>query len=92
MTDQETIAELTKNCGLNASVEIIHYSGDTAALIKPVADSTENIVFSLLQPLCEEMSFTAPDVRYAMVSFGDNHTTIVDCSLYQILFRLILIP
>ena len=82
MTDLETITELAENCGLNASVEIIPYSGDSAALIRPTPESTENIVLGLLQPLCEEISF-ATEVRYAMVNFGNEHTTVVDCLLYQ---------
>ena len=82
MTDLETITELAQSCGLKASVEIVPYSGDSAALITPSPESTETIVFSLLKPLCEEISF-ATEVRYAMVNFGNDHTTIVDCSLYQ---------
>ena len=83
MTDLTTIAELTKECGLNASVEITPYQGKNAVLIKPGANATESTVFSLLQPLCEEISFAAPKVQYAIVDFGNDHTTVVDCSLYQ---------
>ena len=85
MTPLETLIELAKNYGLDASVEISSARGNPAALMKPAPDSIQTIVFTLLEPLCKEISFTVPEIRYVIVDFGGPHPpTIVDCSQYQI--------
>lgn len=82
MTNLESLAELTKECGLNASVEITTFGIDNAVLIKPTDAMQPKAIFTLLEPLCKEISFAVPSVRYAIVKFGEAQT-IVDCSQYQ---------
>ena len=83
MTDLESLTELTKDCGLMATIEISPFNGDFAVLISPIPPTSPKTVFALLEPLCKEISFTVPSVRYAIVDFGEESKTIVDCSLYQ---------
>ena len=88
MTDLETLTELTEDCGLMATVEITPFNGVFAALIKPTLPTSPKTIFTLLEPLCKEISFAVPSVRYAIVSFGDDSKTVVDCFQYQKLSRL----
>lgn len=83
MTDLETLTELTEDCGLMATVEITPFDGVFAALIKPTATTSPKTIFTLLEPLCEEISFAVPSVKYAIVDLGEDSKTIVDCSRYQ---------
>ena len=83
MTDLDALSELVKDCGLDATVEIVTTKGDRAALLKPTSHTPQRIVFSLLESLCREISFTVPSIRYAIVDFGGEHLTTVDCSHYQ---------
>lgn len=83
MTDLETLTELTADCGLEATVEITPFNGVFAALIKPIVETSPKTVFTLFLPLCQEISFAVPSVRYAIVDFGKDSQTIVDCAQYQ---------
>jgi len=83
MTDLESLSELVEDCGLDATVEIASTKGDRAVLLKPASQTSQQIVFSLLESLCREISFTVPSIRYAIVDFGGEHRTIIDCSHYQ---------
>ena len=83
MTDLETLTELTEDCGLVATVEITPFNGVFAALIKPTLPTSPKTIFTLLEPLCKEISFAVPSIRYAIVYLGTEDRTIVDCSLYQ---------
>ena len=83
MTDLESLNELVKDCGMEVSVEIVVMRGDHAVLLKPTSHTSQQIVFSLLESLCREISFTVPSIRYAIVDFGGAHLTVVDCFHYQ---------
>ena len=83
MTDLETLTELTADCGLEATVEITPFNGVFAAVIKPIPPASPKTIFTLLEPLCQEISFTVPSVQYAILDSGEDSKTIVDCSLYQ---------
>ena len=83
MTDLDALNELVKDCGLDATVELTSTKGDRAVLIKPTSHTSQQIVFSLLESLCREISFTVPSIRHAIVDFGGEHLTVVDCSHYQ---------
>ena len=78
------LSELLNNYQIDASVRLEINSGESAARILPVLGTAPQAVFSLLEGLCREMSFTLPMIRYAIVDF-QNHSkpTIVDCSRYQ---------